>query len=195
MRLAAALLTGLLLVGGAYAQEEFPDSKRAAPPVLTSEEAPPKRAAPPVLAPEDDEELAPDDLVGKVVSVQDGDTLTVLVEGCRPQKVRLAEIDAPEKKQPFNQVAKKALAAMCADVRAVVKVQTYDRYGRAVGRVFCEGVDTSREMIARGLAWRFVAYSTDESLVEIEAEARAARRGLWSEANPTPPWEWRRGAR
>ncbi|XAI95637.1 hypothetical protein [Microcystis phage Mae-JY22] len=192
MRLAALVLAGLCLASAAGAQEEFPDSKRAAPPVLEDPARPEKRAAPPVLDLDDDDDRDPDDVVGKVVSVQDGDTLTVLVEGCRPLKVRLAEIDAPEKKQPFNQPAKKSLAAMCHGVRATVKVQTYDRYGRAVGRVFCEGVDANREQLARGLAWLYVAFATDESLIEVEAEAREARRGLWSEPNPTPPWEWRR---
>lgn len=122
----------------------------------------------------------------------DGDTLTVLAAGNRTIKVRLAEIDAPEKSQPFGQASKRSLSDLCYDREARLTVETRDRYGRTVARVACDGVDANREQIRRGLAWAYIKYLRDPSLRDVEAEAREAGRGLWSEPDPMPPWEWRR---
>lgn len=70
-----------------------------------------------------------------------------------------------------------------------------DRYGRTLGRVFCAGVDANAEQVRRGMAWVYVKYAPKDSpLYAIQAEARVARRGLWQDARPVPPWEWRRGS-
>jgi endonuclease YncB( thermonuclease family) len=133
---------------------------------------------------------------GRVVSVSDGDTLVVLRPGNVQEKVRLAEIDCPEKGQPFGQAAKRKTGDLAAQKTVTVEVRTTDRYGRTVGEVFLpDGSSLNRELVRAGYAWWYRQYSKDASLGDLEAEARRARRGLWSETNAVPPWEWRRGNR
>lgn len=128
----------------------------------------------------------------KVVGVSDGDTITALCPGNEQMKVRLAEIDAPEKDQPFGTRSKQALSDLCFGRAADVVPQTTDRYGRTVARVRCEGQDASEQLVRGGMAWVFDRYVTDRSLYPQQDEARAARRGLWVDAKPVPPWEWRK---
>lgn len=132
-------------------------------------------------------------LTGRVVSVIDGDTLTVLVAGNRQVRVRLAGIDAPEHDQPFGQRSRQSLAELALDGSATVAVWKTDDYRRIVGTVTVAGVDVEAEQIRRGLAWVYRHYSDDARLLALEAEAKAARRGLWTDANPVPPWDWRHG--
>jgi endonuclease YncB( thermonuclease family) len=132
-----------------------------------------------------------------IVGVVDGDTLSArcdAIDGTTMVKVRLAEIDAPERRQPFGERSKQHLAALCFKRPATVRPTTRDRYGRTVARVSCAGVDASAAQVRAGMAWRFVRYSTDAAFEALEAEARTARRGLWSDAGPVAPWEWRRPA-
>lgn len=135
-----------------------------------------------------------------VVAIADGDTLTVRCEAQAEQPaqttiIRLAEIDAPEKRQPFGERSKQALAAMCFKKPATVKPQTHDRYGRTVARIDCDGIDANAEMVRSGMAWVFDRYVTDRSLYALQDEAREAKRGLWADREPVPPWEWRKGSR
>lgn len=109
--------------------------------------------------------------------------------------IRLAEIDAPEKRQPFGERSKQALAAMCFQKPATVKPQTRDRYGRTVARVICDGTDANVEMVRAGMAWAFTKYLTDPQIKAIETEARSERRGLWADRVPVAPWAWRSGSR
>ncbi|MDG4550761.1 MAG: thermonuclease family protein [Candidatus Contendobacter sp.] len=132
-------------------------------------------------------------LMGRVVGVADGDTLTVLVEGNRPIRVRLAGIDAPEHDQPFGQRSRRSLAELTLDRPATVTVWKIDDYGRIVGMVIVGAIDVEAEQVWRGLAWVYRHYSDDARLLALEAEAKAARRGLWADANPIPPWDWRHG--
>lgn len=132
---------------------------------------------------------------GNVVGVHDGDTLTILDAHRRMIRVRLAEIDAPEKGQAFGAHAKHALSQLCFGRRARIQVVNQDAYGRTVGRVTCGGQDASAEQVRRGLAWVYVRYASDPVLYRLEREARAARRGLWQDPEPTPPWAWRRAGR
>jgi endonuclease YncB( thermonuclease family) len=131
-----------------------------------------------------------------VVSVSDGDTIIVLRPGNVQEKVRLAEIDCPEKGQPFGQAAKRKTGDLAAQKTVTVEVRTTDRYGRTVGEVFLpDGSSLNRELVRAGYAWWYRQYSKDTSLGDLEGDARRARRGLWSEPTPVPPWEWRRGNR
>jgi endonuclease YncB( thermonuclease family) len=130
-------------------------------------------------------------LMGKVVRVSDGDTLVVLREKTQI-RVRLAEIDAPEKGQPFGSRSREHLASLCAGVDAQIVEQGKDRYGRILGRVYCNGVDANAAQVRTGLAWVYDQYATDQGLYWLQDAARRARIGLWSEANPLPPWVWRR---
>jgi endonuclease YncB( thermonuclease family) len=133
---------------------------------------------------------------GKVVRVADGDTLTVLVEQ-EQIKVRLAEIDAPESGQPWSKRAKQALANKISGCVIEVYWSFTDRYQRRVGHVRCAGRDVNRELVREGHAWVFRRWLRDETLLDDEAHARAARVGLWGlpEAERVAPWEWRDGAR
>lgn len=133
-------------------------------------------------------------LVAIVVSISDGDTLTV-VHDQQQVKIRLAEIDAPEKAQSFGSRAKQSLSDMCFGKTAEVSAQTRDRYGRTVARVRCDGIDANAEQVRRGMAWVYTKYSHDPVFPPLEQEARAAHRGLWADPSPVPPWEWRHRSR
>ena len=135
---------------------------------------------------------------GKVVSISDGDTMTLLVpDGAsfKQIKVRLGEIDTPERKQPYGTRAQQALSDLAYNKQARVVVQDTDRYGRTVGRVYVGSLDVNAEMIRQGAAWAYRQYLKDQSLLKLEADAKAAKRGLWglSEAERCPPWDWRKG--
>jgi endonuclease YncB( thermonuclease family) len=132
-------------------------------------------------------------LQGDVVAVADGDTLTLLDADLNQFKIRLAGIDAPEKSQPFGQVAKQKLAKLCYDKPAQVVVITIDKYKRVVGDVTCDDVHANAEMVKSGLAWVYRQYAKNfEYLFPLETSAREARIGLWIDPRPTPPWQWRR---
>ncbi|MCK9459785.1 MAG: thermonuclease family protein [Proteobacteria bacterium] len=132
---------------------------------------------------------------GEVVAVLDGDTVDVMHEG-RAVRVRLAGIDCPEKKQPFGKKAKRRASELAFGRVVRVSSETRDRYGRAVGKVALPDGGSLNEILVRdGLAWWYRQYSKDTRLGELEAEAKAARRGLWADPDPTPPWEYRRERR
>ncbi len=131
------------------------------------------------------------DFTGKVVAVADGDTITVLREHVQV-KVRLTEIDAPEKAQAFGSRSKESLSEMCFGKTATLADKGKDRYGRTLARVTCDGIDANAEQVHRGMAWVYDRYVTDKALYAVQAEAKAQRRGLWADKDPVPPWEWRR---
>jgi endonuclease YncB( thermonuclease family) len=132
-------------------------------------------------------------LTGKVVGIADGDTLTMLVDNVQ-YKIRLAEIDTPEKRQPYGTRAKQALSEMVFGEEIRVEVQTVDRYGRTVARVYIDDVDVCAELVRQGMAWVYRRYVKDESLYDVEQEAKNTKRGIWSlpVSQQIPPWEWRR---
>lgn len=133
-----------------------------------------------------------------VVGIADGDTLTARcgAPGEYTQvKVRLAEIDAPEKKQPFGQRSKESLSDLCFGAMATIKPNTTDRYGRTVARVECRGKDANLEQVRAGMAWAYLRYLTDQAVLDAELVARRERVGLWRDAEPVEPWEFRRVAR
>jgi endonuclease YncB( thermonuclease family) len=127
---------------------------------------------------------------GKVIRVVDGDSLIVLSKQGRI-RVRLKEIDAPELKQPFGKRSQESLTAICANKVGSVLWTEKDRNGRTLGRVWCAGIDANAEQVRRGMAWVFDRYVKDRSLYPLQEDARAARRGLWADAAPLPPWDWR----
>lgn len=131
-------------------------------------------------------------IVGLVVGIADGDTLTVLNEDFQQVKVRLAEIDAPEKRQAFGTRSRQSLGELCHEKRAEVRVIDVDRYKRIVGRVSCAGVDANAAQVRRGMAWVYDRYAKDKTLYRLQDEARSSGRGLWVDHSPVAPWEWRR---
>ena len=135
-------------------------------------------------------------LEGKVIGVADGDTLTILDSRKEQHKIRLAEIDSPESAMPYGQRSKKALSSICFGKRAVIRDTTKDRYQRVVGHVYCDGVHANFEMVRKGMAWVYVQYAARSSpAYRLEREARSQKLGLWADARPVPPWEWRQARR
>jgi endonuclease YncB( thermonuclease family) len=134
---------------------------------------------------------------GVVVAVADGDTITVLDEDRHQLHVRLAGIDAPEKRQPFGSKSREHLAALAFRQRAIVDFRKRDRYGRIVGRVTVDGRDLGLAQIEAGMAWHYKQFQTEQSVndrksyAEAELQARSARFGLWVDETPQPPWEFR----
>ena len=135
-----------------------------------------------------------------VVGVTDGDTVRLLTDrpgSPRQLRLRLAEIDTPERGQPWGNRARQALAGKVFQRRVRVASSGEDRYGRLLGRIYVNNRDINREMVREGHAWVYRRYSSDNWLLGDEQSAKAARLGLWSlpETEQVPPWQWRRASR
>jgi endonuclease YncB( thermonuclease family) len=134
---------------------------------------------------------------GRVVGVSDGDTVTLLTPDHRQYRIRLSGIDAPEKGQAYGMRAKETLSRMVFGQDVRVEWTKTDRYGRIVGRIERGGVDVNLEQIREGSAWVYTQYLRElppadrSSFLEAEQEARARHTGLWHDAHPEPPWQWR----
>lgn len=139
-------------------------------------------------------------LAGLVIGVSDGDTLTILDDQLRQHKIRLAGIDAPEKRQDFGTRAKQSLSELAYKQHVTVDTGKTDRYGRIVGKVMVDGDDVNLAQVRRGMAWHYKAYEREQipadrqAYAAAENVARAAKTGLWGMPNPMPPWEFRRPA-
>jgi len=143
-----------------------------------------------------------DTITGKVVSVADGDTLTILDSARAQHKVRLAQIDAPETghgknkpAQPFGNDSKQSLAELTFGKTVTASCGDTDRYGRSVCGITVDGLDVNREQVRRGMAWVYRRYAHDKTLFQVEEEAQSAKRGLWRVPGAVPPWEWRKQGR
>jgi endonuclease YncB( thermonuclease family) len=128
----------------------------------------------------------------RVTSVPDGDTVTVATAAESSLRIRVEGVDCPESGQPFSQVARNFTRQLVFDRTVTVRVLDVDRYGRLVSRVIAGNHDLSLELVKAGLAWHYTAYSADRLLESAELDARRAKRGLWSQPNPAPPWVGRR---
>ena len=132
------------------------------------------------------------DFSGKAVRILDGDTIEVLHEG-KAERIRLNGIDCPEKRQAFGTKAKQFTSSLVAGKQVTVKATGKDRYGRTIGDVILpDGKNLNQELVRAGYAWWYRQYSKDKTLEKLEAEARKAKRGLWADKAPIPPWEFRR---
>lgn len=138
-----------------------------------------------------------DTLKGIVVGVADGDTITLLDSATVQHKIRLAGIDAPERRQAFGEKAKQSLSALVYRQNVVVDFKKKDRYGRIVGKVLVDGADAGLKQVIAGLAWHYKAYAKEQSLsdreryAEEEVKARTAKRGLWADPDAMAPWDFR----
>jgi endonuclease YncB( thermonuclease family) len=137
---------------------------------------------------------------GKVVSVTDGDTITVLTPQKKQIKIRLAGIDAPEKSQDYGDAAKRYLSALLFGETVRLEGDKVDRYGRLVAKAIDgQGRDVNLAVVANGLAWHYKEYANEQSAADrlayaqAEQAARRAKLNLWRYPNPTPPWEFRNG--
>jgi endonuclease YncB( thermonuclease family) len=130
-----------------------------------------------------------------VVGIIDGDTLDVLCgqpEQHEVVRIRLANIDAPERGQPFYHQSKDHLSRTCSGLNAMVRPEPQaPTYGRQIARVECEGIDASVEQARAGMAWAELEYSPRLEVINVEKSARKTRSGLWRDAKPIAPWQWR----
>lgn len=142
--------------------------------------------------------ISAETISGRVVGVADGDTITVLDSTNTQYKIRLAGIDAPEKKQPFGNVSKKSLSDLVYDKQVYVYWKKQDRYGRTIGKVIVGGVDANLQQIKRGMAWFYKKYQNeltmDDRLAYLHAhqDAESNKAGLWIDIESVAPWDFRK---
>lgn len=137
------------------------------------------------------------DYYGRVIGITDGDTFTFITPEKEQVKVRLSEIDTPEKNQPYGTRAKQALSDLVFGKEIHIRKSGSDRYGRLLGHVFLGDIHINRVMIQLGMAWVYRQYMVDNSLLIDEKNAQDSHIGIWSlpGKDQVPPWEWRRGNR
>lgn len=129
-------------------------------------------------------------LSGKVVSIHDGDTITVLTPNKESIKVRLYGIDAPETKQDFGKASKQHLSSLIAGKIVEVDENGKDRYKRTIGTIYLNGADINAQMVANGYAWAYRKFS--KKYAPQESKAKSQKLGLWQDKEPISPWEWRK---
>jgi len=140
-------------------------------------------------------------LEGRIVGVADGDTVTLLDSANVQHKIRLAGIDAPEKRQAFGARSKQSLAELVFSRSATVETNKKDRYGRYVGKVLVDGRDVNLVQVERGMAWFYREYQAEQSPEDrllynaAEKRARGGRNGLWLDVEPEAPWDYRQHRR
>jgi len=130
--------------------------------------------------------------ISNVVGISDGDTITILTPDKTQLKVRLAEIDCPEKKQPFGTKAKEALSDKIFGKHVNVEWSKKDRYGRVIGKVYLHGRYINKEMIEEGWAWHYTEYSHSSEMAAAQDYSKSHKLGLWNDKHPIPPWEFRK---
>ena len=136
-------------------------------------------------------------LTGKVISVSDGDTITVLDSKKNQLKIRLNGIDAPEKAQPFGQASKINLSSLVFSKEVDISWEKRDRFQRILGKVLLNGQDICLEQIKNGMAWHYRQYQRDQAAEDrgsyylAEKDAREKRIGLWSDDAPIEPSQFR----
>lgn len=134
-------------------------------------------------------------LAGKVVKVIDGDTFDLLSRSNTVYRIRMLDIDTPERGQDFYRVSRQALAARIFSKEVTVRWTRSDRNGRILGTVICQGRNINLYMVEEGYAWHFKRYSSDIQFAMAEKRARAAKRGLWEGGQPVAPWDFRKRRR
>lgn len=129
----------------------------------------------------------------KVIGISDGDTITVLSESNTQIKIRLAEVDCPESKQPFGNNAKQYTSSQVFGKQIIFYQTDEDRYGRTIAKVYYDsGKYLSEEIIKAGMGWWYFKYSNNKKLGEIQNQAKSKRLGLWQDKNPIAPYVWRK---
>ena len=134
---------------------------------------------------------------GRVIAVQDGDTITVLDSSDANHRIRLLGIDAPEKGQAFGTQSKQSLSEAVFNKVVTIEWSKHDRYRRIVGKVQLNGHDVCLDQVTAGMAWHYKYYEDDQTpedrqlYAAAEIAARAGKVGLWIDPNPVPPWDFR----
>ena len=121
----------------------------------------------------------------------DGDTV-IIKDASKVYKLRITDIDAPERTQTYGLKSRRALMKFCKNAKLQVQLLDMDKYGRKLGKLECNNQDASFYMVKNGHAWFYQQYSSDSALELAELEARNHKRGLWKTQHPTPPWVWRK---
>jgi micrococcal nuclease len=132
---------------------------------------------------------------GKVIKVKDGDTVVILDSLNVQHTIRVADIDCPERGQPFSSKAKEFVSNEIFGKQVTIKKKNTDRYGRIVGFVLYESKNLSLELLKNGLAWHYSYYSDSKEMAQLEVVARDNKIGLWIDPNPINPYNWRKGER
>lgn len=146
----------------------------------------------------------------RVIAVLDGDTVLILRESGseaaghppasssrgphhgKPATLRMANIDAPEKAQAYGKQSRESLLEMVGKKQVQIDTQTVDQYKRIVGLISVDGRNVNQEQVRRGMAWEYSHHHSDKTYIALQNEAQQAKRGLWAQANPQPPWQWRK---
>lgn len=131
------------------------------------------------------------ELTPKITYFYDGDTVKIK-DNLSEYKLRLSDIDAPERNQSHGKTARRALMQLCENSHVQLYITGTDKYQRRVGRLMCDNQDASIYMVKNGHAWFNKQYSMDYTLDVMEQESRMQKLGLWKSKNPIPPWQWRR---
>ena len=132
---------------------------------------------------------------GQVVKVADGDTITLKKTDGQTIRIRFLGIDAPEHDQAGGPASKAHLESLISGRNVTVRYRNLDQYGRTVGKVLVDGKDVNLSQLQTGNAWFYRTYQKsmfpeDRPIyAAAEEKARSERVGLWSESNPTPPWD------
>lgn len=134
------------------------------------------------------------EIIGRVVSVSDGDTIRVL-QNKKEYKIRFFGIDAPEKDQAFGQKSKQRLSDLVFGKEVKVIWKEKDQYRRYLGIVYLGSLNINQEMVRGGYAWVYRRYNDDSTMIELETKAKETKQGLWHHENPTPPWKFRKNQR
>ena len=127
----------------------------------------------------------------QIKKIVDGDTVHVFYKE-EVYKVRLTEIDAPERNQPSGKDSTEYLKGLLAQGKVDVDISGEDRYGRKLGRLYWQGRDINRALVSAGYAWVYDDYVTDDSFYDDQEQARKLKKGLWKDLNPLEPWNWRK---
>lgn len=130
-------------------------------------------------------------LSAEITHFYDGDTVKIK-DTNREFKLRLSDIDAPERNQAYGLKSRRALMQLCKNAEVKVYISGQDQYQRSLGKLYCNKQNASEFMVKNGHAWFNRRYSMDYMLALLEDEARKNKRGLWEAEKPTPPWVWRR---
>ena len=130
----------------------------------------------------------------QVEKVIDGDTVYGLLGG-KTYKIRLAEIDAPERDQAFGRQSKVFLRNLLENGEFDAHISSEDQYGRYIAKLYSNGIDINRKMVSEGMAWVYDYYVIDKTLYLNQEEAQKLKKGIWSKRYPAPPWEWRKARR
>ena len=143
-----------------------------------------------------DKQIQDKEIHGKIVGITDGDTVKLLTVDKTLVKVRVANIDCPERKQPFSARAKQFTSNQIFEKQVKLEYLKKDRYGRYICNIiYDDSLNLSKQLLKNGMAWHYVKYSNDDSLQVLEDEAKKSKVGLWQDPNAIPPWEWRSNKR